>query len=153
MVRVKAASAYRKALVPCIVEHAGLILEGCEEHSFPGGLTQPMWNALGAEQFVQTCKVTSLRATARAAIGYCDGSTIHTFIGDTKGTLSETPKGKREFYWDTIFCPEDGGGLTYAEIVKEDYSGLEKKMTLSQSRKAFEKYFAFRFDNSPPLFP
>jgi len=51
MVQTKSASAYRAALVPCIVEHAGLILKGYESQSFPGGLTQPMWDALGAENF------------------------------------------------------------------------------------------------------
>src|SRR5215211_298872 len=53
MVRKKAISAYRATLVPCIVEHAGLILDGYERASYPGGLTQPMWDALGAEKFIQ----------------------------------------------------------------------------------------------------
>ena len=44
MVRSKAKAAYRAVKVPCIVEHAGLILEGYEKNSFPGGLTQPMWD-------------------------------------------------------------------------------------------------------------
>ena len=45
MVKAKIASAYRHVQVPCIVEHAGLILEGYEDKSFPGGLTQPMWDS------------------------------------------------------------------------------------------------------------
>src|SRR4051812_1178329 len=51
MVKFKVASAYRQIQVPCIVEHAGLILEGFEDKSFPGGLTQPMWDSLAPEQF------------------------------------------------------------------------------------------------------
>jgi XTP/dITP diphosphohydrolase len=75
MVRFKVESAYRAVLVPCIVEHAGLVLEGYETASFPGGLTQPMWDA-----------------------GYCDGMNIDTFVGETKGTLSPTPRGNRAFW-------------------------------------------------------
>src|SRR5690349_20726102 len=45
MVRKKVESAYQRVQVPCVVEHAGLILEGYENKSFPGGLTQPMWDA------------------------------------------------------------------------------------------------------------
>lgn len=39
MVKFKIKSAYRYTQVPCIVEHAGLIIEGYEDRSFPGGLT------------------------------------------------------------------------------------------------------------------
>src|SRR5688500_12066721 len=48
MVKYKARSAYRHIMAPCIVEHAGLILERFESESYPGGLTQPMWDALDA---------------------------------------------------------------------------------------------------------
>src|SRR5262249_33421341 len=62
MVRHKVESAYRAVRVPCIVEHAGLILQGYEAASYPGGLTQPMWDALGPERFVQCCTPLSVRA-------------------------------------------------------------------------------------------
>ena len=39
MVKHKAVSAYRGLLMPCIVEHAGLILVEHQESGFPGGLT------------------------------------------------------------------------------------------------------------------
>src|SRR5829696_3402596 len=38
MVKHKAVSAYRGLLTPCIVEHAGLILEAHIEKGYPGGL-------------------------------------------------------------------------------------------------------------------
>lgn len=59
MVRHKAFSAYQQARVPCIVEHAGLVLEGHEGNSYPGGLTQPMWDALGAEAFLRSVRPLS----------------------------------------------------------------------------------------------
>src|SRR5713101_3732390 len=92
MVRFKVESAYGSVRVPCIVEHAGLILEGYEDKSFPGGLTQPMWDALGAELFVASCSPLATRATARAVIGYCDGVLIETFVGETEGSLSKMQK-------------------------------------------------------------
>jgi inosine/xanthosine triphosphate pyrophosphatase family protein len=153
MVRFKVESAYRQVQVPCIVEHAGLILEGYESRSFPGGLTQPMWDSLSPEQFVTCCLTLSNRAIARAVVGYCDGLNIHTFVGQTKGILSKTPKGTREFYWDTVFCPDGFDGKTYAEIVRDDRSGLIKKLLISQSIQALRKFMVYRLKTEPQLFP
>jgi inosine/xanthosine triphosphate pyrophosphatase family protein len=151
MVRFKVESAYRAVQVPCIVEHAGLVLEGYETASFPGGLTQPMWDALQAERFVASCSPLTQRAIARAGVGYCDGMNINTFVGDTKGTLSATPRGNRAFYRDTVFCPDGFGDKTYAEIVEQD--GLAKKLQASQSIRALKKFMQHRLDNAPSLFP
>jgi inosine/xanthosine triphosphate pyrophosphatase family protein len=153
MVRFKVESAYRQVQVPCIVEHAGLILEGYQSKSFPGGLTQPMWDSLRPEQFVACCAPLTDRAIARAVIGYCDGLNIHTFVGETKGHLSKTPKGTRQFYWDTVFCPDGFGDRTYAEIVKEDRSGLGDKLAISQSIQALVKFMHYRLSAEPELFP
>jgi XTP/dITP diphosphohydrolase len=152
MVRFKAASAYSAVKVPCIVEHAGLILEGYEGSSFPGGLTQPMWDALGAKRFVASCLPLASRAMARAVIGYCDGLSIRMFTGEMKGTLSPNPKGKREFYWDTVFCPDGFGGQTYAEISEDPAGGLLKKLSVSQSIKALIAFMEFRLGHDPVLF-
>jgi XTP/dITP diphosphohydrolase len=140
MVRFKVESAYRAVLVPCIVEHAGLVLEGYETASFPGGLTQPMWDALDPERFVASCSPLTRRTTARAVVGYCDGMNIDTFVGETKGTLSATPRGNRAFYWDTVFCPDGFGDKTYAEIVEE--GGLEKKLSIAINKGAQKVYAA-----------
>jgi XTP/dITP diphosphohydrolase len=153
MVRFKIASAYRAVQVPCIVEHAGLILEGYEDKSYPGGLTQPMWDSLGAEKFVASCSTLSTKAIARAVVGYCDGLNTYTFVGETKGTLSATPRGDRDFYWDTVFCPDGFGGKTYAEIVGSDRKGLIEKLKVSQSIRALQKFMEHRLKNEPSLFP
>jgi XTP/dITP diphosphohydrolase len=153
MVHFKVESAYREVQVPCIVEHAGLILDGYQAKSFPGGLTQPMWDALGAELFVASCSPLTTRAIARAVVGYCDGLTIQTFVGETNGALTATPKGSRAFYWDTVFCPDGGSGKTYAEIVRDDKSGLPDKLKLSQSIKALMAFMTYRLSNEPSLFP
>ncbi|RXH00387.1 non-canonical purine NTP pyrophosphatase [Bradyrhizobium vignae] len=153
MVKFKVESAYRQVQVPCIVEHAGLILEGLEDKSFPGGLTQPMWDSLAPEQFVAACSTLTSRAVARAVVGYCDGLNVHTFVGETRGTLSRSARGTREFYWDTIFCPDGFGDRTYAEIVKADHSGLGEKLAVSQSIKALKAFMLHRLAAEPSLFP
>jgi len=153
MVRFKVESAYRAVRVPCIVEHAGLILEGYESKSFPGGLTQPMWDALDAARFVASCAPLTTRAIARAVVGYCDGLNLRTFVGETKGTLTAAPKGSRAFYWDTVFCPDGGGNRTYAEIVGNDKNGLLDKLRISQSIKALMAFMEYRLANEPALFP
>jgi XTP/dITP diphosphohydrolase len=142
MVRHKARSAYKAILWPCIVEHAGLILEKDVKRDFPGGLTQPMWDALTPEGFLERNGCAGERAIARAVIVYCDGMQTYTFVGETTGVIASEPKGARKFYWDVVFCPDGGGGKTYAEIVEEP-NGLEKKISISQSTKAIQKFAGF----------
>lgn len=153
MVRRKSLSAYQAVRVPCIVEHAGLILSDYEAQSFPGGLTQPMWDAINAEAFLRSCHPLSKRAIARAVIGYCDGFSIQTFVGDTAGQLADKPRGSRAFYWDTVFCPDGGGGKTYAEIAEGGKEGLKEKLALSQSVKALKRFMEYRIQHEPVLFP
>ncbi|NPV24097.1 non-canonical purine NTP pyrophosphatase [Bradyrhizobium aeschynomenes] len=153
MVKFKIESAYRRTKVPCIVEHAGLIIEGYEHKSFPGGLTQPMWDSLDASKFVACCAPLGARAIARAVVGYCDGMNVTTFVGETKGVLSTTPRGDRQFYWDTVFCPDEAGGETYAELAEGGRAGLLKKLEISQSMRAMKLFMEYRLKNHPELFP
>jgi XTP/dITP diphosphohydrolase len=143
MVRHKVRSAYKRILAPCIVEHAGLILERNLDSGFPGGLTQPMWDALGPAGFLDRIGCGGERATARAVVGYCDGMSTYTFVGETKGQLAETPTMGRGFYWDVIFKPDgDPSGRTYAEIAGVD-GGLEVKLRISQSTQAIREFAKF----------
>ncbi len=136
MVRHKVKSAYRCLLAPCIVEHAGLILEKHLFTGFPGGLTQPMWDSLTVEDFLARTGATGEKAVARSVVGYCDGTHVTTFVGETVGAIASTARGSRSFYWDVIFCPDGGGGQTYAELATSGPDGLKRKLQLSQSTKA-----------------
>lgn len=144
MVQAEVHQAYRQLRVPCIVEHAGLVFDDyrtrpeCEQ--YPGGLTKPMWNALGAA-FLRETRSAGRGAVARAVVGYCDGQKIYTFVGETNGRLADEPRGSRDFYWDTVFIPDNPDGTpgadTYAEIVDDPSRGLDFKVKhLSQSTKA-----------------
>jgi XTP/dITP diphosphohydrolase len=144
MVQAEVTNAYSQIRVPCIVEHAGLIFEEYRALSYPGGLTKPMWNALG-DAFIEETQSAGRKAIARAVVAYCDGKSVTTFIGETRGTLASKPRGRRKFYWDTIFQANDptgkASGKTYAEIVEDPYLGLEYKvLNLSQSTQAMLKF-------------
>ncbi|MGD9726853.1 MAG: hypothetical protein AB7V39_10700, partial [Nitrospiraceae bacterium] len=61
----------------------------------------------------------------------------------------------REFYWDTVFIPDDPTGKpgtkTYAEIVEDAHLGLKyKMMKLSQSAKAMLAFLKFLREEGPP---
>ena len=140
MVQEEVVKAYSQLKVPCIVEHAGLVFEQYQTESYPGGLTKPMWDTLG-DRFLDETKSRGRRAIARAMVAYCDGTTVRTFPGETKGTLADSPRGSRAFYWDTVFNPDDASGRTsgktYAEIVDDPALGLEYKIVNhSQSSRA-----------------
>lgn len=140
MVQAEVVNAYSQLKVPCIVEHAGLLFEDCLPQPYPGGLTKPMWNALG-ERFVQETNSAGRNVIAQAVVAFCNGLEVYTYTGETKGKIAEKPRGSRAFYWDTVFIPGDKGhnpdGLTYAEIVDSKDYGLEHKVTkLSQSTRA-----------------
>lgn len=155
IVRMEVRQAYEQLRVPCIVEHAGLVFAHRADMNYPGGLTKPMWNALG-DSFIEETAAAGKRATARAVIAYCDGSSVHTFIGETAGVIADSPRGSRDFYWDTIFIPDvpDGNvaGMTYAEIVDQPGYGLRYKVCeLSQSFKAMQAFLAHRMSHDPTL--
>lgn len=152
MVRAEVLSAYGQVRVPCIVEHAGLIFDGYAQ--YPGGLTKPMWNTL-RDRFLEETHSASRRVTARAVVAYCDGLNVKTFAGSTPGVLADRVRGKREFYWDTVFIPDDptgkSKGLTYSEVVDDLSLGLAHKVLhLSQSFRAMRQFLDFILKSPPP---
>ena len=153
IVQEEVVNAYSQLKVPCIVEHAGLIFEGYEKDSYPGGLTKPMWNTLG-DRFLSETNSAGRPAVARSVVAYCDGMSVKTFIGETSGQLADKPQGSRDFYWDTVFVPDDPGGKaaskTYAEIVEDPKLGLAYKVEhLSQSSKAMRAFLDY-IRTAPP---
>ena len=141
MVNHEVREAYNKLRIPCIVEHAGLIFDKYSARNYPGGLTKPLWNTL-SDDFLKETNSKGLNVIAKAAIAYCNGKEIKTFIGETKGILADSPRGDRKFYWDTIFIPDSTLNLTYAEIVEQ--KGLDYKLIhYSQSIKAMIEFLDY----------
>lgn len=147
MVEEEVKRAYGLLRRPCLVEHAGLIFDEFKANSYPGGLTKPMWDTL-RDQFLEETHSKGRSVIARAVVGYCDGKRVYTFVGETVGRLANEPRGKREFYWDTVFIPDQASGSaagkTYAEIVDDPGLGLTCKVVeFSQSSRAMLKFLEF----------
>jgi XTP/dITP diphosphohydrolase len=81
---------------------------------------------------------------ARAVFGYCDGMGVDTFVGETVGSIATEPRGGRHFYWDTVFCPDEFGGKTYAEVTEDPMLGIKEKMRVSQSYRALRQFLQSR---------
>jgi inosine/xanthosine triphosphate pyrophosphatase family protein len=76
---------------------------------------------------------------------------LHHSLGHDLGTIASSPRGGRDFYWDTVFCPDDGAGKAYSEIAA-GADGIQKKMALSQSTKAFMQMFEHLLTDTDTLF-
>lgn len=64
------------------------------------------------------------------------GEEIHTFEGNTKGRIVAA-RGPLDFGWDPIFEPEEGNGLTYAEM------STTEKNKISHRARAFSVFRDF----------
>lgn len=131
LVRDKLLKAFKIIGRPVFVEHTGLYIESLNE--FPGGLTQIFWDKLQADKFCELFgNGDNTNLVAKTIIGYCDSRKIHLFEGAIKGTISEIPKGNRDFQWDCVFTPE-GESETFAEMGN-------RKNEISMRRIAFDKF-------------
>ena len=74
-------------------------------------------------------------AYAQTVVAFCPGpgKEVVTFDGRTQGKVVR-PRGTLDFGWDPIFEPDEGNGLTYAEM-----SG-EQKDAISHRKRAFLKF-------------
>ena len=78
------------------------------------------------------------RARFRTAIAYIDeAGAEHLFEGIVNGSIAEAERGTEGFGYDPVFCPEEGGGKTFAEL------GEDVKNRISHRARAvaqFAKY-------------
>ena len=123
----KAEEAYEILKKPVMIEDTGLYLEALND--FPGPLVKFFLDSIGVE------KLSEFKGGARAAtcIAYFDGNHVHTFIGETNGTIVN-PRGESSFGFDPVFEYE---GKTYAEMSKEE------KNAISHRGKAIKKLKQF----------
>lgn len=77
-------------------------------------------------------------AYAQTVVGYCPGPNqdVIIFDGRTSGRIVP-PRGSLEFGWDPIFEPDEGTGLTYAEMSKD------QKDAFSHRSRAFAQLRAY----------
>jgi XTP/dITP diphosphohydrolase len=127
----KVAVAFAHIKKPVIVDDAGLYIEAW--NGFPGPFVKYIDKAGTYELLLQMMHSEKNRnATFKAAIGYHDGKTIHTFLGEVKGKIALEKRGENGWGFDPIFIPE-GYTQTFSELHGE------VKNTLSHRKKALEK--------------
>lgn len=130
LVKDKTLQAFKHFGYPVLVDHACLEIECL--NNMPGVLTQIFWDSLEGK----ICRITDCfgnrNAVAKSTLGYCNGKKLFTVTSQKNGTISDTPRGTRNFQWDTIFIP-DGETRTYAEM------SIDEKNNISQRKTAFEK--------------
>lgn len=135
IIESKVRSAYEKIKKPIIVEDTGLYFEYM--NGFPGALIKWMIKSIGDKGISNLLNLfENKKAYAKTSIGYFNGNEFKLFNGTIRGKISEIPKGKNGFGWDTIFIP-DGFEKTFAEMTNEE------KNKLSMRKIAFEKLKKF----------
>ncbi|MFO1521175.1 MAG: non-canonical purine NTP pyrophosphatase [Kiritimatiellia bacterium] len=97
MVQAEVAKAHSEIRVPCIVEHAGLIFPDLAASPIQAASRSP-WVTLGDRFIEETHSANCPARLQKAVVAYCDGMSIKTFVGETKGKISDSPRGMRSFY-------------------------------------------------------
>lgn len=122
LIKDKTLKAFEILQKPLLVEHTYLKIKSIND--FPGGLTASFWKSFGGDL---SCKhFGNSDATAETIIAYCDMKRIHFFEGSIEGKISNSPKGKSLFQWDTIFIP-NGQSLTFAEMGPDEKNKISMR--------------------------
>ncbi len=128
----KAKQAFEILNEAVIVEDTGLYFE--ELNGLPGALIKFFVKKLSLDQICGLIK-ENRKAFARTAIAYFDGKEMRVFTGETKGEISEKPRGSNGFGWDPVFIPE-GYDRTFAELTnKEKVSKFMRKEAIKKLKE------------------
>ncbi|MCS7386427.1 MAG: XTP/dITP diphosphatase [archaeon GB-1867-005] len=119
---------------PVIVEDAGLFIESLG--GFPGPYSSYVFKTIGLSGILKLMRgVSDRRAWFESAVAYCDSSgECRVFKGVAFGEIALEPRGSGGFGFDPIFIPDEGDGLTFAEME------FEHKCRISHRAKAFKAF-------------
>lgn len=135
----KTKQAFGRIKKPVICEDTGLYFK--EWGGLPGALTKLFGERMG---YNKLCKMLgkSKLATAQTVIGFFDGKSYKSFIGEIEGKIAKTPKGRNGFGWDTIFIP-NGHKKTFAQMdFKEKNKVSMRKIALEKFKKFLKQKYA-----------
>jgi non-canonical purine NTP pyrophosphatase (RdgB/HAM1 family) len=131
VVRAKAACAWERLQAPVLVEDTSLELSALG--GFPGPLIRWMLASVGPAGI---CRVAHAfadpRAVARCMACATDGGDELVGLGEVRGVIAASPRGRSGFGWDSAFVPDDCQGQSFAEMSQA------KKNSISHRRRAFE---------------
>lgn len=112
--RYKLETARTKGYNRLIVEDVSLGFD--ELGNFPGPYVRWLLEAAGGKGLAAIAYALNNRAAkAQCCVGYWDGATARTFIGEVAGEILVKPRGERHFGWDAWFQPK-GAKKTFAEM-------------------------------------
>ena len=112
---------------PVMVEDTSLCFDAL--HGLPGPYIKDFLGKLGHGGLNALLAAHADKgAYAQCIFALCArrGGEVHTFVGRTHGKIVP-PRGPTDFGWDPIFEPEEGGGLTFAEMPKEAKNGISHR--------------------------
>lgn len=131
--RRKVEHAFALLKKPVFVDDVGVYISAW--NGFPGPFAKFLQGAGGNPQILKMLVHEENRdMISRGVIAFHDGKTIHTFVGETKGTISLKERGDG-WGFDPIIIPE-GQSLTYAELG-------DAKNKISHRGKALSKFKKF----------
>ncbi|MDR2063649.1 MAG: RdgB/HAM1 family non-canonical purine NTP pyrophosphatase [Candidatus Nomurabacteria bacterium] len=134
VVREKAKVAYEKLQRPVIVDDTGLTIKAWK--NLPGALIKWFLQNVGDHGIVEMLGDKQRDALVTTAIGYCDENGVRIFTGEVAGKISDKPRGKNGFGYDTIFIPGDSD-LTYAEMTDDEKNKTSMRAMAVAKLKAF----------------
>lgn len=95
--------------------------------NFPGPYVRWLLEAAGGEGLAAVAfALNDRRALAQCCIGYWDGHTARTFLGECRGEILIQPRGVRQFGWDAWFLPADSS-LTFGEMSDEQKDAVSHR--------------------------
>ena len=134
VVEHKARQAFELVKKPVIVEDTGLYFEAWD--GLPGALIKWFDKTIGYANLCELLAGDNRKAKAQTVIGYFDGQSYKSFIGEITGQVAQKATGPDNFGWDIIFIP-DGFTQTFSEM------GKEAKNNISMRKIAIEKLKEF----------
>jgi XTP/dITP diphosphohydrolase len=136
----KSKVAYKEICQPLIVEDTGLSIDSL--NGFPGPYSSYVLQTIGNSGILDLLSNKSNRlALFRSVIAFNDGKNNLTFIGETKGKISDhiTEGG---WGYDPIFIPE-GSSITYGQ------QGNSNKIKVSHRTHALNRFAEWYCKNYP----
>lgn len=137
----KAREAYAQLGTPVLVEDVALSFAAFG--TLPGTYVKWFLQEVGNEGMLRMLQGFDDRsATAHIMYGLYDGTTLHTFSGQTRGTVptevrsSEASAWKSSKSWNAIFVP-DGSNKSYAEMTDEELQPFSHRAQAIKKLRAF----------------
>lgn len=123
IVRKKVQDAFALVRKPVIVDDVSVEVKAW--NGFPGPFIKYLREAGGNDLLLKMLKSEKDRTViVKAAIGFYDGKTIYSFVGEVKGTMAASPRGDKGWGFDPLFIPESLG-KTLGEVdgeIKNQFS-------------------------------